>query len=138
MTEAEESKEPADTGKKAAKPGKAPKEVSQMKAGDYTVHLLIQKAKDLEIDAEAVMNVLVEVNIIGGKQERTKVFNDVTNTTVVNFDSHIFVELMGKSVAELEGTKIQIKLQEKGYFKNEMIGQVEMDLTYIYNLENHT
>lgn len=109
-----------------------------MKAGDYTVHFLIQKAKDLEIDAESVMNVIVEVEVTGGKKETTKVFNDVTNTTVVNFDSHVFVELMGKSVAELEQTKICIRLQEKGYFKNELIGQVEMDLTFIYNLENHT
>ena len=102
------------------------------------VHFLIQKAKDLEIDSETVMNVLVEVDIVGGKKEQTKVFNDVTNTTIVNFDSHVFVELMGKSVSELEQTKICIRLQEKGYFKNALIGQVELDLTFLYNLENHT
>ena len=110
----EETKEPADTGKKAAQLDEAPKEVSQMKAGDYTVHLLIQKAKDLQIDAEAFENVFVEVSIIGGSQESTKVLNDLTSTTFVNFDSHMFFKLMGKSVAELEATKIQIKLQDKG------------------------
>jgi len=56
MTEAaEENKAPADGAAKAQKAVKAPKEVSQMKAGDYTVHFLIQKAKDLEIDPEDVM-----------------------------------------------------------------------------------
>jgi len=34
-----------------------------MKPGDYTLHLLIQKAKDLEIDDEDVMNVVVEVEV---------------------------------------------------------------------------
>jgi len=50
----------------------------------------------------------------------------------------VFVELMGQSVAELEQTKITIKLQEKGFLNNSLIGQVELDLTFIYNLENHT
>ena len=63
---------------------------------------------------------------------------DVTNTTVVTFDGHIFIELLNQSVADLETTKILIKLNAKGFFKNELIGQLELDLTYIYNLENHT
>lgn len=138
MTE-EEKKEPdtAKKGKKAPKAAKAAKEVSQMKAGDYTVHLLIQKAKDLEIDAEDVMDIICEVTVQTNK-EVTKEIKDVTSTTVLNFDSHIFIELMGQSVAELEQTKILIKLQQKGFFKTSLIGQVELDLTFIYNLENHT
>ena len=63
---------------------------------------------------------------------------DVTNTTVVTMDGHIFIELLNQSVAELETTKILIKLLAKGFFKTELIGQLELDLTYIYNLENHT
>ena len=47
------------------------------------------------------MNVLCEVSI-QSKNETTKEIKDVTSTTVVNFDSHIFVELMGQTVAELE------------------------------------
>ena len=31
-----------------------------------------------------------------------------------------------------------IKINQKGYFKTSLIGQIEMDLTYLYNLENHT
>ena len=64
MTEAEEVKadQPEKKGKKVREQ-KAAKEVSQMKAGDYTLHLLIQKAKDLEIDCEDVMNVVCEVTV---------------------------------------------------------------------------
>ena len=136
---AEEQKgEDKKSGKKVKEP-KAAKEVSQMKAGDYTLHLLIQKAKDLDFgeDCESTMDVIAEVSVQNQK-EVTKEIKDVTPTTVCEFDSHIFIELMGQSVAELEQTKILIKLQQKGFFKTVLIGQIEVDLTYIYNLENHT
>ena len=98
-----------------------PKEVSQMKAGDYTLHLLIQKAKDLEIDCEDVMNVVCEITVQTQK-EVSKELKDVTSTTVCNFDSHVFIELMGQTVAQLEQTKIMVKLQSKGFFKTALIG----------------
>ena len=135
-----ENEKPAEGEQKKGKKqvaAKAPKEVSQMKPGDYTLHLLIQKAKDLDIDDEDAMNVLCEVTVQTTK-ETTKEIKDVTSTTVVNFDSHIFIELMQQSVAQLEQTKILIKILSKGIFKNALIGQVELDLTFIYNLENHT
>ena len=47
---------------------------------------------------------------------------NVSATTIVNFDSHIFIELFKQSVADLESTKILIKVNEKGYFKNSLIG----------------
>ena len=72
------------------------------------------------------------------QKQTTKEFMDVTNTTVLTLDGHIFIELMNQSVAELETTKIMIKLMQKGFFKTALIGQLELDLTYIYNLENHT
>lgn len=59
MAEPEEQKGAANQDKKSKKnkEPKATKEVSSMQAGDYTLHLLIQKAKDLEIDSEDAMNV---------------------------------------------------------------------------------
>ena len=60
MTE-EENK--GDAAKKSGKGKSGPKETAQMKPGDYTLHLLIQKAKDLEIDDEDSINVVVEVEV---------------------------------------------------------------------------
>ena len=138
MTEAEADANKSTEGKKKKqKPEKQAKEVSQMKPGDYTLHLLIQKAKDLDIDPEDAMNVICEVTCQTTK-ENSKEIKDVTSTTVCNFDSHVFIELMQQSVAQLEQTKILIRILSKGIFKNSLIGQVELDLTYIYNLENHT
>jgi len=61
----EEEKKGGDDGaaQDAAPAAKAGKEVGSIKPGDYTVHLLIQKAKDLEIDAEDAMNVVCEVTV---------------------------------------------------------------------------
>ena len=64
MSEAEEEKkDDAPKGKKGAKAPKAAKEVSAMQKGDYTIHLLLQKGKDLDIPAEEVMNIMVEVQV---------------------------------------------------------------------------
>ena len=64
MTE-EEKKGEGDQPKsgKKQKPAKAAKEVNQMTAGDYTLHLLIQKAKDLDIAEEDTSNVVCEVQV---------------------------------------------------------------------------
>ena len=128
-----------DDKKKAGKEAKAPKEVSSMKPGDYTLHLLVQKVKDIDFgeDDDSDNKVVVEVEV-QRKKETSKVIEHVTSTTVAEFDYHAFIELMNQSVADLEQTKIMIKVLKKGYFKANMIGQVELDLTYIYNLENHT
>lgn len=133
----EEENKGGDEAGAAVAPAKAGKEVSSIKPGDYTIHLLIQKSKDLAIDAEDAMNVVCEVTV-QDKKEVSKVVENVTSTTIVNFESHIFIELMGQTVAQLEQSKIMIKLQEKGFFNTALIGQVELDLTYVYNLENHT
>lgn len=104
-----------------------------MDPGDYTLHLFFQKAKDLEIDAEDAVNVNIEVEV-QGRKEISNVIKNVTSSTVCNFGHHIFIELFKQSVAQLEQTKIMIKLCEKGFFKASPIGQVELDLTFIYNL----
>ena len=75
----------------------------------------------MDIEDEDAQNVIIEVTM-QNKKEVTKEIKDVTNTTVCNFDSHIFVELMGQSVAQLETTKILIRVLSKGFFKNALIG----------------
>ncbi len=110
-----------------------------MKPGDYTLHMLIQKVKDIDFgeDDDGVSKIVVEIEV-QRKSETSKVIENVSSETVAQLDYHAFFELMGQSVADLEQTKILIKVLKKGYFKANMIGQVELDLTFIYNLENHT
>lgn len=72
-----------------------------MNPGDYTIHLFFQKAKDLEIDAEDAINVNIEVEVQSQK-EISNVIKNVTSSTICNFNHHIFIELFGQSVAQLE------------------------------------
>ena len=64
MSDAEGEKKDQKTKKQPKE--KEAKEVSQMKPGDYTLHLLIQKCKDLDFgeDAEAdTANIVCEVMV---------------------------------------------------------------------------
>lgn len=38
---------------------------------------------------------------------------------------------------EVEGAKISIRLLDKGYFKDALIGAYEFDLAYVYMMKNH-
>ena len=72
-----------------------------MKPGDYTLHLLFQKAKDLEIDSEQAMDVVIEVEVQGQK-ETSNIVKNVTSTSICNFNHHVFIEMFKKTVAQLE------------------------------------
>jgi len=50
---------------------------------------------------------------------------------------HIFLEQSNVEKKEAEDAKISIKLLDKGFFKNSLIGQFEFDLSYIYFMKDH-
>ena len=113
------------------------KEVGQLAPGDYTVHLFIETAKQIDVPEGTSIDIIGEVQI-GTNKEVTKEIGDVTATSLVSFNSHLFIELKNQSVQDLEQTKIQLKLKEKGYFKDTPIGLMETDFSYIYFLKDHT
>ncbi len=59
----EETKKDKKKGKD--KPAAAPKEVSGMKPGDYTLHMLVQKVKDIDFgeDDDGVSKIVVEIEV---------------------------------------------------------------------------
>ena len=50
---------------------------------------------------------------------------------------HIFLEQSYVEKKEAEDGKILIKLLDKGFLKNGLIGQFEFDLSYIYFMKDH-
>jgi hypothetical protein len=64
--------------------------------------------------------------------------NNISATSVANWQQHLFMELKQQSVADLEQTKIGVKLMEKGVFKDATFGLFEFDFSYIYNMDDHT
>ena len=129
MTEAEKADDP--------KPAKKGKEVGSLKPGDYSVHILIEAAKEIQVPEGEACDVMVEAKV-GKVKKYTPTKSSVTATSNVSFMDHIFVDLQKQSVADLEATKISIKLMEKGTFKDAIFGLFEFDFSYIYNMENRT
>lgn len=56
---------------------------------------------------------------------------------IANWNEHIFFEVKNKETDELERCKIAIKLMDKGFYKDALIGYYEFDLTYLYQQKNH-
>jgi hypothetical protein len=64
--------------------------------------------------------------------------DDINNTGVAIWNEHIFFEPKNKETHELEQGKIIIKMLDKGFYKDALIGYYEFDLSYIYQMENHS
>ena len=84
MTEAEKADDP--------KPAKKGKEVGSLKAGDYSVHILIEAAKEIQVPEGEACDVMVEAKV-GKVKKYTPVKSSVTATSNVSFMDHIFVDL---------------------------------------------
>ena len=49
----------------------------------------------------------------------------------------MFAEPRGVDKKEAEDSKIKLKLLDKGFFKDDLIGEFEFDLSFIYFMKNH-
>lgn len=56
---------------------------------------------------------------------------------MATWQEHIFFEPKNKEAAEMEGGKLEIKLMDKGFLKDAIIGYYEFDLSYIYLMNDH-
>jgi hypothetical protein len=55
----------------------------------------------------------------------------------VVWSEHLFMEPRNIEKKEAEEAKIEVKLVDKGFLKNSMVGSFEFDLTYIYFMKDH-
>jgi hypothetical protein len=102
-----------------------------MKRGDYMIHIFVERAKNLLVDAEDKIDPIVQINCLG-ERKFTKAQEDIGNTDIAIWDEHLFFEPKNKEVEDLEKAKVAIKLMDKGFFKDALIGYYEFDLTYLY------
>jgi len=95
------------------------------------IHVLIEQAKNLKVDAEDTVDPIVEV-ICMGQKRFTTAQDDINNTGIAVWNEHIFYEPKNQEVEDLQQAKIEIKLMDKGFFKDALIGFYEFDLSYLY------
>jgi len=101
------------------------------------IHILVEQAKNLLIDAGATVDPIVEISCLGQKKYTTAQ-EGIDNTTTAIWEEHIFFETKNMEAAKMESGKIEIKLLDKGFFKDELIGYYEFDLSYIYLMKDHS
>ena len=92
-----------------------------MRPGDYTVHIYVERAKNILMDEGHTSDPLVELSLMGEKKY-TKSLAKIGPMDQAVWNEHIFFELKNQTEEELAHGLIEVKLQDKGFFKQAMIG----------------
>jgi hypothetical protein len=110
--------------------------VGNMPAGDYTIHILVQNARQLVADGDDTCDPAVEFTVkdVSGKTTTKK---DVTRSATVKFNEHVFLEVPGLTNTDAQNALIKLKVQHKGFFTSDLIGQFEIPISKIYNMKEH-
>mmetsp|Transcript_2215 Transcript_2215/g.1544 ORF Transcript_2215/g.1544 Transcript_2215/m.1544 type:complete len:187 (-) Transcript_2215:4388-4948(-) len=113
-------------------------EVGTMKRGDYMIHVYVEEAKNLKTGGEGeTVDPMVEIAVLNDTKY-TKAENDISSTGIAVWNEHIFFEPKNVEKDDLENGKIAIRLLDKGFFKDALIGYYEFDLSYIYLMDKHS
>lgn len=134
--EEEKSDEEQQDEQGESKDDKPKASVCSMKRGDYMIHVYVETAKNLDVEEGSVVDPIVEV-ICLGERKFTKALDDINNTSEAVYNEHIFFEPKNVEVERLQKGKIEIKLMDKGFFKDALIGFYEFDLNSIYQMQDH-
>lgn len=111
--------------------------ICNMKRGDYMIHIMVEQAKELKIAEGKSIDPIVEIKILG-ERKFTTALKGINNLTVADWSEHVFYEKKNVEEEQLAMARVEIKLLDKGFFKDALIGYYEFDLTYIYQQENHS
>ena len=108
-----------------------------MKTGDYMIHVFIEKLKEINMpEGEDIVDPMFVVECLGQKTY-SSAKDDVGPISEVVYGEHLYLEPRGVDKEEAEDAKISIKLVDKGMFKDALIGQFDLDMSFIYLREKH-
>ena len=80
---------------------------------------------------------IVEVRVFN-KKKFTKAKDDVGGTAAVYWGDHFFFTGKQMEIEDVENTRILIEVRDHRFLLSDsLIGNYEMDLTYVYYQENH-
>ena len=113
------------------------KNITIMKKGDYTVHVLVEEVQGLEQKIEDKLpKPMVKITC----------FNESKRTSAVkagcisySYEEHFYFEKSNLSALQLDCSKILIEVYDSSNSKNrkDYFGIYEFDLQYIYSMKNH-
>ena len=123
-------------GAESGAPAAESKTVGTMPSGDYVIHIHVQTAKNLLLPEEDTVDPYLKIEVLG-QSKKTNVKSDITVDTKVNFNEHIFIDLKKMDKEQVEEANIVLTMQNKGFFKGDIIGQISMSMSKIYHKKNH-
>lgn len=107
-----------------------------MPSGDYVVHVHLQNGKNFFLPDEDTCDPYVHVEVLG-VSKKSSVKNDITPDASVNFNEHIFLELKKIEDEAASEAKLKFSVLNKGFFKGDVVGEIELSLSKIYDHKNH-
>lgn len=111
--------------------------VGSMPQGDYNVHIHLQSAKNLKMDEEDTVTPYMSFECLGEEKKSTHKENITKNDNVV-FNEHHFLEIKNVTNETSANANIKIVCMNRGFFKGDIIGQIELSMSKIYDMDKHT
>jgi len=136
MAEEEKEADPKAEDKKDDKGDDDEGGVCKMKRGDYMIHVYVESAKDMKMEADQTVDPIVDLTVLN-EHKFSKALKGISNVGIATWNEHIFFEPKNVEEEKLAEGKIVVKLMDKGFFKDAMIGYYEFDLTKIYQMKDH-
>ena len=78
-------------GKSQQKKTEDKSEICTMKRGDYMIHVYIEQAKNLKVDAEDTVDPIVQINCLDVRKFTTAQ-EGINNTGIAIWNEHVFFE----------------------------------------------
>lgn len=100
------------------------------------IHIMVEEAKNLLVEPGETVDPMVEVTCLG-ERKYTTAQTGIDNVGLAVWNEHLFFEPKNMEKEKIEEGKIEIKLMDKGFFKDAIIGFYEFDLSYIYLMKDH-
>jgi hypothetical protein len=78
-----------------------------MKNGAYQLHVLIETGKNMMLDGEDTIDPMVKI-LFMGSEKQTTAKNDISRSSQVKWDEHIFLETAEVKAAEIQEENLVI------------------------------
>ena len=113
-------------------------DLQSMKAGDYMIHVFIQCGKGFKMDyGTDTFNAMVKVKCNQLEQfSKTKTDCPLRSETTQFWSEHLFLELKKREAADIQQDTIEISVQDKGLFRDKVVGSFEIDVAKVYGINN--
>ena len=110
--------------------------VGTMKDGEYLLHVLVETGKTLDLEGEDTVDPMVKV-LFMGKELQTTAKNDITRSSTVKWDEHLFLEVGEVKAGDIQEAMIEVQILNKGFFKSDLVGSFAVSAAKIYDRADH-